>query len=249
MTVIVCLLLVGLLLAAAEAGRWFSHRHPSLTASTDAVDSMRRSMALLVPMTSLILGFLVANGKTAFDAQSASVSRIASSASQLDELLRHYGGGAATARIQLRAATGATVSALWDEKSSRPAAISRSRADNEDFVDAIMSLAPKDARQATIKEAAVAGVTQLVQERFYLATLQHSSFPAPVAAAIYAWLAIIFVVNGIGSPARRSVRAVEGAVALSAALAFWLVFELDDPFSGFVKVSDQPFQVVSTAMR
>jgi hypothetical protein len=244
-----CVLLFVLLLMSAEAGRLAARSSPLLTNSEEILGAMRRALSLLVPMTGLVLGLLVSNGQASFDAQAESVSRIASSVSQLDELLRHYGEEATTAREQLRDETNSVLATLWDKTDSGPETIGSARAANEGFFDAIMSLEPKDDRQAVLKGWAVAIAISLVQERFYLATLEHSSFPMPVAAVIYLWLAMIFAVQGFDSTAHSAVRAVEAAVALSTSLALWLVFELDGPFDGLVQVSRQSMQVLSAASR
>lgn len=243
-----CILLFVLLLLSAEVGRLVGRRGPLQTSNIEIIEAMRRTVSLLVPMTALVLGLLVSNGKASFDAQAASVSRIAATAAHLDELLRHYGEEATPARQQLRDATDSVVADLWESRDSHTQTIGQARTADEGFVDAVVLLKPKDDRQVTLKASAIAAMTSLVQERFYLATLEHSSFPVPVAAVIYLWLGIIFIIHGLGSPAHRGIRATEVAVALSASLALWLVFELDRPFEGSVQISQQPLKVLSAAM-
>ena len=69
-----------------------------------------------------------------------------------------------------------------------------------------------------------------------------SSLPAPFLVMLVCWLTLIFTSFGLFSPRNETVICVMFICALSAAAAFFLILELDQPYRGLIKVSSVPLQ-------
>ena len=76
-------------------------------------------------------------------------------------------------------------------------------------------------------------------------SLQHGhSIPPPFLAVLTFWLAAIFTTLGIFAPRNGNAITTVVVCALSASGATFLITEMDQPFSGLVRV---PFGPVATA--
>jgi hypothetical protein len=72
---------------------------------------------------------------------------------------------------------------------------------------------------------------------------QHgSSIPTPFLVALVLWLIVIFASIGLFAPRNATAAAVIFLCALSVASAIFLILELDRPFEGLLKISDQPLR-------
>jgi hypothetical protein len=56
------------------------------------------------------------------------------------------------------------------------------------------------------------------------------------------WLAVIFASFGLFAPGNASVVVALSLGALSVAAAIYLMVELDQPYSGFIRLSDAPLR-------
>ena len=64
----------------------------------------------------------------------------------------------------------------------------------------------------------------------------------PFLVVLVFWLSMIFTSFGLFAPANSTVVAVLLVCALSVAGAIFLVLELDQPFYGLIRISDQPMR-------
>lgn len=233
-----------LLIASSWLGRLCARKQPAVIAHPESLEAIRRSITLLTTMTALVLGLLISNGKQSFDTQSAALSSLAAKIALLDQTLAHYGEGASAAREEFQLSSRRIVASLWNTDDGAAASGFSNRSANERFLDEIAALEPRDARQEFNKAEALRLSAAVAEERFRLATIDQNVIPLPVAAAIIAWLSIIFLAHGLTAPARTSVILTDAIVAISAALAIALAVEFDTPFDGLLQVSEQPLSLV-----
>ena len=71
-----------------------------------------------------------------------------------------------------------------------------------------------------------------------------SSIQTPFLLVVVLWLGIIFASFGLFAPRNWTVYSVIGLSALSLSTAVFLILELDQPFSGLIRISDAPLQVL-----
>src|SRR5215470_11616722 len=101
-SLIVAFLVFAVILAGAFAGATVRRRVPqnNLTAETQGVVSV--SMAVVATISALVLGLLLSNANTSFNAVQGQVTSLSAEILRLDQLLRRYGPDAKLVREKLR---------------------------------------------------------------------------------------------------------------------------------------------------
>jgi hypothetical protein len=64
----------------------------------------------------------------------------------------------------------------------------------------------------------------------------------PLLVVLVSWLAIIFLTFGLYAPRNATVVTILIVCALSVAGAIFLILELDEPFTGWIRVSSAPLR-------
>ena len=225
-------------------GVWLRPRLPESHLDEDTKELVKIGTGLIGTMSALILGLLVASATSAFSAEDDRVQQLATDFVLLDRGLAHYGPEAADARVKLRVAVEAMRGRVWGADGSPPPGFDApeiAKAGGSMF-DAIRDLTPHSEGQRQIQARSIEIGATLARTRLALAQGADSSIPMPFLVVLMSWLVILFV--GFGLLARRNatVIVVILACALSIATALFLIIDLDQPFDGLIRVSDDPLR-------
>jgi len=103
--------------------------------------------------------------------------------------------------------------------------------------DAILSLTPKDEKHSFFRTRAIDLSASLFEERWFLRQQVGHSLAVPFLALLIFWLTIVFASFGLLTPPHATgiIGLLLCSVALSGAIV--LITELDNPFSGLVRLS------------
>ncbi len=208
--------------------------------SVDTKDLVKLAMGLVATMAALVLGLLVASAKGAYDTQKDEVVRMAGKVAFLDRMLAHYGPEAAEARAVLRRALEVSITRIWPEKKLPATQLAPTAAGGEAVFDMLQSLAPQNDAQRSLKAQAVTLAADIGQMRWLLFEQAGSSISMPLLVIVVFWLAILFFSFGLFGPANSTAVAALLVAALSVSGAIFLILELDQPFSGLIRISSQP---------
>ena len=208
--------------------------------SADTKELVKLAMGLVATMAALVLGLLVASAKGSYDTQKAEVVQMAAKFAFLDRTLAHYGPEAAQARIVLHRALEVAIPRIWPENKLQEAPLAPTAAGSEALFDMLQKLAPQTEAQRTLKALALALASDLGQMRWLLFEQAGSSISTPLVVIVVFWLAILFFSFGLFGPANSTAVASLMVAALSVSGAIFLVLELDQPFSGLIRISSQP---------
>jgi hypothetical protein len=171
------------------------------------------------------------------------VKQMAANIIQLDRTLRHYGQGANEVRDLLRLMVLAKAELVWVESSSPVRdALGHGGAGVEKIQEKLRALAPGNEAQRWLQTRALQIATELEQVRWLAIEQSDGSVPIPVLVVLVLWVAVIFMCFGLLAPRQRIVYVVIIACALSVSSAIFLILELDQPFTGLLKISDQPIR-------
>ena len=203
-------------------------------------DSVKLAMGLVATMAALVLGLLVASAKESYDTQRGEVIQMAGKVAFLDRMLAHYGPESAEARAMLRRAVEVAITRIWAENQRPNAPVAAPAAGGEAFFDALQNLAPQNDAQRTLKAQALAMAADLGQMRWLLFEQAGSSISTPLVVIVVFWLAILFFSFGLFGPSNPTAVAALVVAALSVSASIFLILELDQPFSGFVQISNRP---------
>jgi hypothetical protein len=229
------------LFGAALLGMRLRRGLPEHHLSGETKDAVRLGMGSVATMAALLLGLLVASTKSAYDTDKGEVIQMASKAIWLDRMLENYGPETQTCRAFLRDALHSAVQRMWPETGLR---------DRRQLVDpgavwsrelplAIQALTPQNDSQRTFKSEAAAAASELGQMRWLLFEQTRSSISTALLIIMVSWMALTYVSIGLFAPPNGTVVAAQFLAALAVAGALFLILELDSPFSGLVRISNE----------
>ncbi|PYX07565.1 MAG: hypothetical protein DMG85_11560 [Acidobacteria bacterium] len=105
---------------------------------------------------------------------------------------------------------------------------------------AIQYLTPHDEMQRNLKAQATTLAVELGQLRTLLVAESISSISKPLLIVVACWLVVIFLSFAVIAPRNATATTALMISALSAAAAIFLILELDRPFSGVLRISNEP---------
>ncbi len=234
------LLVCGCLLAAVLLGLCLRRRLPDHHLSADSRDAVKLAMGLVATMTALVLGLLVSSAKGTFDTERGEVLQMAAKGAFLDRVLALYGPDAAQIRTQFHAALADAVKRMWPDEAQTPAQWGPNSQAGDAFYTAIQSLTPRDDPQRSLKAQAAAVAVELGQLQTLLMAQSASSVSKPLMTAMLCWLVVIFLGFSLLAPPNATTAVALLAAVFSVAVAVFLIVELDQPMSGFIRISSEP---------
>ena len=129
---------------------------------------------------------------------------------------------------------------IWPESKLPAEQLGPTAADGEAVFDLLHNLAPQTEAQRSRKEQALALAADVGQMRWLLFEQAGSSISTPLLVTVVLWLALIFFSFGLFAPSNSTAVATLLVAALSVSGAIFLILELDQPFSGLIRISSQP---------
>jgi hypothetical protein len=205
----------------------------------DSKDIVKTATALIGTLAALVLGLLIASAKSSFDLKTNQVRQVTATIILLDELLAQYGPEATPLRARLRQSIPPMADRIWREQETptgRPVDIG-SNTQALTFENELERLTPKDDAQRSLQSRAVAAFTEGAQTRLLLFTQAGGSIPTPFLIILVFWLSAIFVSFTLFGQTNPVVMASLFLCALSFAGAIFLILELDNPFTGLMRIS------------
>jgi hypothetical protein len=213
---------------------------PNSHLDEDSKEIIKLGTGLIGTMAALVLGLLVAAATSSFTSEQNSFQQLATDFILLDRGLEHYGPDAKHARVLLRQTVVSIHDHLWpalNTGSSRFESHSITLAAGVLF-DAIRDLSPKNDSQKMIQSQAIQICGELARTRWALSQGEDSSVPRPFLVVLIFWLAVLFLGLGLLAPRNATVIIVLFVCAASVAAAILLILDLDQPFEGLIRVSN-----------
>src|SRR6266404_2599255 len=135
----------------------------------DSKEVIRLATALVATLTALVLALLFAATRASFEHTSASVSRLATDISELDDVLEDYGTEGAAIRKQLRNEMGPLIDAIWrDDAVAAGRTVPARPKHNSSALSMVRDLQPKTPSQASLQARALQISTDIQQTRLGL---------------------------------------------------------------------------------
>jgi hypothetical protein len=205
--------------------------------NVETIETLKVAAGLIATMSMLLLGMLVNSAKNSYETVRSEVIQLAAKVTLLDRLLGAYGAEAVSPREQLRiVATGVIREMSPEENAGSVSTASRGDA----IYDAIQSLSPSDERQRTLKNQALNLTVELARLTTLLRAQSFASIPGPLLVFMVLWLGIILFSYGLCAPPNTTARLALIVSAISVAGAIFLILEMDQPFTGLIRISSEP---------
>lgn len=238
-------------LAGAMAGAVLRHLLPREHMDESSRQIVMVAIGLVATLAALVLGLLVASAKHEFDARNDEIKLSATRLVELDRVLRQYGPEADGARELLQAMTVHRIAHTWPDQ--RAAGITREDQRDAAQVEAVRTrlwdLHPATDAQRWLHARALVLTSEIEHARWLLVESSESSIPRPLLAVLTFWLFAIFVALGLFSPRNPTVYVVLTICALSVSTAVLMIFEMDQPLEGWLRISPAPLQRAVDEMR
>ena len=222
---------------------------PEKHLTSDSKDVVKLAMGLIATMAALVLGLLTGSAKSAFDTQNAEVKEIAANVVVLDRTLARYGPETKDIRDAIRTAIARSVARMWPEeepKMAEPAAPATGSPDavpvGERIDDAIRALSPQNESQRTLQARAAAIAGGILQTRWLLFGQGGNAVQMPLLIVLVFWLSALFVSFGLFAPRNATVVTILLVAAISVAGSIFLILEMNQPFTGLLKISSEPLR-------
>jgi hypothetical protein len=233
---VIFLLVLGGILAGARLRRLLPDHH----LSKETQDVVRLGAGLIATIAALVLGLLIGGAKGSFDTRNTQVKQLTANIILLDNLLSQYGPEAAPLRIQVRSAINPLIERLWHEKiTSEPFTVN---SEGEKTYLGILALSPKTEIQRSLQARATQVANDVAQTRFLLFAETENQIPKPFLGILVFWLFIIFLSFSLFSDLNGTGLAFLCVFGLSASCAIYLILELNEPFTGLMRISDIPLR-------
>ena len=235
---IIAVLVFAVILAGAFAGAMLRRHVPEqhLTEETKSLVSV--SMAVVATCSALVLGLLLSNASTSFNAVQRKVTSLSAEILRLDQILRRYGSDTKLAREKLREYAERKRDDLFP---NNPADVDLEHQTTYELLqeveDSVLAVKPANARDQWWLDQAMTISSKIGDTRFLLAQQTGQGTPRAALLLLIFWLALLFVSFTLFAPSNVISTATLTLCALAIAGAIGMILELETGFGGLVQVS------------
>jgi hypothetical protein len=228
----------------ALLGMVLHRKLPDHHLDTESKDVVKLVMGLIATMAALVLSLLVASGNSSYQLQESSVQSLSANVLLLDRLLALYGPDAREARDELHQVVTVVHDRMWSLDGSTTADLDPTATQKmtSDFAVALEKLSPKTESQGVLKTQAMQIGQSLAQTRLLMFEQSGSSISWPFLTILVFWLCMLFLGFGLFAQFNATVTVALFIGAVSVAGAIFLILELNEPYSGFMRISQGPMQ-------
>jgi hypothetical protein len=230
-------------LLGAAVGMAARTRLPEHHLSRESTDVVKLAMGLVATLVALVLSLLISSANSTRVTVENETKVALADVVLLDRYLAAYGPQSADARKELRDAFAEIMSRRWpnDDFGVRDRSLVGDRNQLVDLERRILALVPASAEQKWFQSQALQ-LTNALSQIHRLALSQEAAAAPPWAVLIVVLLCSAFIFAGFGLyvPPNMTVLFSFSVAALAVAAAMFLIVDLGDPFSGFLKVSSAP---------
>jgi hypothetical protein len=237
----------GLMLGGAFSGAMLRRSLPEHHLDSHAKDVVRLGASLLATISGLLLGLLINSAHSRFESQHLAVEHLASDIILMDQLLIRYGPEAQGARKLLRASLSPLVDEIWAEDgASAPGEhVLRKNVSEAQLFMALHELSPQNNTQSSVRTQMIQTMIDVSKARLALFEQADSALPFPFLAMLLFWLTAIFASFSLFSPLNKISIGALLVIAASASGALYLIFEMNQPFSGLMQI---PRSTIASAL-
>ena len=237
--------LVFLCLCLATAiGMLARNRLPGHHLNPDSKDVIRLATAVVGTLSALALGLLIASAKNAYDDADTEMRSSAAHILLLDRVMAHYGPETDEARAHLCNLVERRLARGWSLSTSDQAS-GTSAAEYQD-IEAVQnnlrSLTPATEAQRLIRARALDVSGQVAEAHWLLVETGSEGLPWAFLFVLIFWLALLFATFGLQTPTNPTVVCILTVCALSVAGAIFLIVDMDNPYAGWIHITNAPLR-------
>lgn len=213
--------------------------------SDESKGAITFAQSALATLAALVLGLLVSGANDHHRAQTARVTQLVSGVLILERQLLDFGPQTEPARAALLRATEDAGAQIW-----APSGRQGLFREDPGLLRSIIALHPADARQTFLQQQALQQLMEMYRGISGLVTAdQGIGSRNLLIVTVVVWYALLFFAMGLF--ARPNVMGIAAVLvgAMAVASAVLMVVELDRPFDGLFRISDEPLRTALGLMR
>jgi hypothetical protein len=227
----------------ALLGMFLRSTLPEHHQSTDSKDVLKLLIGLIGTMAALVIGLLIATAASSYATRRSEFTQMSANIVLLDLALAHYGPETKETRDLLKRAVARELQlAEPEDHTASPAKFDPGASGAEILFDKIQQLLPRNDVQRSLQAQLLTMAINLGQTRWLLFEQSGRSIPIPFLVVLVFWLSLIFATFGLFAPPNATVVVALLLGALSVSAAIFLILELDLPFEGLIRISDEPLR-------
>ncbi|HMF20742.1 MAG TPA: hypothetical protein VKG24_01265 [Pseudolabrys sp.] len=247
---IIAVLVFVLILAGAFAGAMVRRRVPEHHLTEETKNLVSVSMAVVATISALVLGLLLSNANSSFNAVQGQVISLSAEILRLDQLLHRYGPDTKLAREKLREYAERKRDDLFP---NNPADVHLGNQSTYELLqeveDLVLAVKPANARDQWWLAQAMILAAKIGDTRFLLAQQTGHGTPKAVLLLLVFWLTLLFASFTLFAPPNVISTATMTLCALAIAGAIGMILELERGFGGLVQVPPQPMNHAVAALQ
>ena len=232
------------ILGGIVLGMFLRTRLPKHHLSGDTKDVVKLGTGLIGTIAALVLGLVIASANSTFQTQSSQVEQLTANVVLLDRTLAQYGPETDPVRNLVRRAVISMADRIWRENGSRSGKATQFDASAAALAlyDEILKLSPHNETQRSLQARAIGTLQELGKTRLLLFAEAGAAIPMPFLVILIFWLAILFVSFSLFAENNATTVVALCIFALSASAAIFLILELGQPFTGLMRISNEPLR-------
>jgi Protein of unknown function (DUF4239) len=207
----------------------------------EAKDVIKLGLGLITTMNALVLGLLISTAKSSYDARRLQVEQMATDSIFADRSLALYGSETKDARAVLRDFVVSAVQQIEAaQKNPSNNQLSELKSGATDFFQRVRELSPQNEEQRALKTEVLRISLEVAQIRAAAFATRGSTIPVSFLVALIFWLAILFTGFGFFAPRNLTVLTALLICAFTVSAAVFMIVEMDEPLTGFMRLSSEP---------
>ena len=209
----------------------------------EAIDVIKLTTGLMATLAALVLGLLISSANTTHNLVESEYRQALVNVVLLDRDLAQYGPETQDARAMLRHMFLRKAETVWPEEDFGPK--EPASAGGEPIIEEVqrilLRLSPANEAQTWYRSRALEMVSQAQQLRWLLVSQEAAgTIATPLLVVLIFWTTAIFGSFGLLARINPTVLFALLVSALAVACAIFMLFELDSPFTGLIKISSGP---------
>ncbi|HEY1411294.1 MAG TPA: hypothetical protein VGF36_04095, partial [Rhodopila sp.] len=187
---------------------------------------------------------LIASGSSSYQAQENELQSISANVILLDRLLMFFGPETKDSRHLLHQGVADLHDRIWAPDGAQAASLDPRTTQSiaNAFVASLQGLSPKTDSQSALKSQAMQLSQNLGQTRLLMFEQSGSSISWPFLTVLVFWICVLFLGFGLFARFNATVTVALFIGAVSVAGAIFLILELNEPYGGFMRISDAPLR-------
>jgi hypothetical protein len=234
-------LILGLAMAVGMAIR---DRLPKHHLNLESKEVMRLATAVVGTLAALALGLLIASARSDYGDAQNDLKATAANIVLLDRVMAQYGPETLDARLVLRRLIQNRLDRGWSVQTRDQAAAGTfpEYRDIETVQRSIRSLEPTDSGRQFLQTRALEVAGRLAEGHWLQIENADEGLPWGFLIVLVCWLALLFATFGLQAPRNATVMAINLVCALSVAGAIFAISDMDNPYVGLIRISDDPLE-------